>query len=57
MKEDDVINIVKELFEKTLLATSEDPYCGAEIEGKEEFFIKLKLKLKELFDNNDQSKQ
>jgi hypothetical protein len=38
MKEKDIIKIVEDLFEKTLVASSEDPFCGATIEGKEQFF-------------------
>lgn len=56
MKEEDIIKIVEELFESTLVAECDDPFCGATIEGKEEFFSKLKIKLKYLFDDNDLSK-
>jgi hypothetical protein len=56
MDEKDVIKIVEDLFETTLVAMSDDPFCGATIEGKEQFFNELKVKLKELFDDNDLSK-
>jgi hypothetical protein len=54
MKEDDIIEIIKELLnDEILVAISDDPFCGATIEGKEEFFNKLKIKLKELFKNKN----
>lgn len=55
MKEKDIMIIVKDLLETTLYAESDDPYCGATIEGKEEFLSKLKIKLEELFNKNDLS--
>jgi len=56
MREEDIIKIVENLFETTLVAMSDDPFCGATIEGKEQFFYELKFKLKKLFDDNDLSK-
>lgn len=51
-----IIKIVEDLLETTLVAITDDPFCGATIEGKEQFVDELKVKLKELFDDNDLSK-
>lgn len=56
MNEDDVIKIVKELFDTEIYGETDDPFRGADIMGKEQFFDKLKVRLKELFNDNDLSK-
>ena len=53
MNEEDVIKIVKELFDTEIYSESDDPFCGTYIMGKEQFFDKLKVKLKESFNDND----
>jgi len=38
MKEEDIINIVKNLFKNELDITCDDPYVGGELTGQKNFF-------------------